>query len=83
MGAPRAPYMARIDKERLITGSWNRIESNQVTDYNTPLDIRNISLLVFPLILDLNHLSASESSLIVLRIYISPLYLDRNTLSSN
>ena len=35
MGAPRAPYMAKTDKERLATGFWNRIESNQATDYNT------------------------------------------------
>ena len=34
MGAPRAPYMAKTDKERLATGFWNRIESNQATDYN-------------------------------------------------
>ena len=32
MGAPRAPYMAKTDKERLATGFWNRIESNQATD---------------------------------------------------
>ena len=35
MGALRAPYMAKTDKERLATGFWNRIESNQVTDCNT------------------------------------------------
>ena len=35
MGAPRAPYMAKTDKERLATGFWNRIESNQATDCNT------------------------------------------------
>ena len=34
MGAPRAPYMAKTDKERLATGFWNRIESNQATDCN-------------------------------------------------
>ena len=39
MGDPRAPYMARTDKERLATGFWNRIESNQATDYNTPLSL--------------------------------------------
>ena len=33
-GAPRAPYMAKTDKERLATGFWNRIESNQATDCN-------------------------------------------------
>ena len=32
MGAARAPYMAKTDKERLATGFWNRIESNQATD---------------------------------------------------
>ncbi|KAK3167554.1 hypothetical protein OEA41_010681 [Lepraria neglecta] len=26
--------MAKTDKERLATGFWNRIESNQATDYN-------------------------------------------------
>ena len=35
MGAARAPYMAKTDKERLATGFWNRIESNQATDCNT------------------------------------------------
>ena len=35
MGAPRAPYMAKTDKERLATGFWNRIESNQATDCNS------------------------------------------------
>ena len=35
MGAPRAPYMAKTDKERLATGFWNRIESNQAMDCNT------------------------------------------------
>ena len=83
MGVPRAPYMAKTDKERLVTGFWNRIESNQVTDYNTPLDARNISLIALPLILDPKYLSASEKLLIVLRTHISPLYPDRNTLSSN
>ena len=34
MGAARAPYMAKTDKERLATGFWNRIESNQATDCN-------------------------------------------------
>ena len=34
MGAPGAPYMAKTDKERLATGFWNRIESNQATDCN-------------------------------------------------
>ena len=34
MGAPRAPYMAKTDKERLATGFWNRIESNQAADCN-------------------------------------------------
>ena len=34
MGAPKAPYMAKKDKERLATGFWNRIESNQATDCN-------------------------------------------------
>ena len=34
MGAPRA---AKTDKERLTTGFWNRIESNQATDCNTYL----------------------------------------------
>ena len=38
MGAARAPYMAKTDKERLATGFWNRIESNQATDCNTPLN---------------------------------------------
>ena len=65
MAALRAPYMARTDKERLVTGFWNRIESNQATDCNTPLDARNISLLALPSILDPKHLSASERSLIV------------------
>ena len=27
--------MAKTDKERLATGFWNRIESNQATDCNT------------------------------------------------
>ena len=35
MGDPRAPYIAKTDKERLATGFWNRIESNQATDCNT------------------------------------------------
>ena len=35
MGAPRAPYMAKTDKERLATGFWNRIESNQAAECNT------------------------------------------------
>ena len=35
MGAPRSLYVAKIDKERLATGFWNRIESNQATDCNT------------------------------------------------
>ena len=35
MEAFRAPYMAKTDKERLATGFWNRIESNQATDCNT------------------------------------------------
>ena len=26
--------MAKTDKERLATGFWNRIESNQAADYN-------------------------------------------------
>ena len=26
--------MAKTDKERLVTGFWNRIESNQATDCN-------------------------------------------------
>ncbi|KAK3168224.1 hypothetical protein OEA41_004670 [Lepraria neglecta] len=30
-----AEYMAKTDKERLATGFWNRIESNQATDCNT------------------------------------------------
>ena len=34
MMAPKAPYMAKTDKERLATGFWNRIESNQATDCN-------------------------------------------------
>ena len=34
MGAPRPPYMAKTDKERLATGFWNRIESNQAADCN-------------------------------------------------
>ena len=34
MGPLRAPYMGKIDKERLATGFWNRIESNQATDCN-------------------------------------------------
>ena len=34
MEAPRAPYMAKTDKERLVTGFWNGKESNQVTDCN-------------------------------------------------
>ena len=34
MGAARAPYMAKTDKERLATGFWNRIDSNQATDCN-------------------------------------------------
>ena len=34
MGAPGAPYMAKTDKERLATGFWNRIESNQAADCN-------------------------------------------------
>ena len=34
MGAPRVPYMAKTDKERLATGFWNRIESNQAADCN-------------------------------------------------
>ena len=38
MGAPRAPYMAKTDKERLATGFWNRIESNQATDCNMEQD---------------------------------------------
>ena len=29
------PYMAKTDKERLATGFWNRIESNQAADCNT------------------------------------------------
>ena len=33
-GGPKAPYMAKTDKERLATGFWNRIESNQATDCN-------------------------------------------------
>ena len=37
MGAPRAPYMAKTDKERLATDFWNRIESNQATDCNKNL----------------------------------------------
>ena len=65
MGAPRAPYMAKTDKERLAIGFWNRIESNQATDCNTPLDARNISLLALPQILDPKYLSASERSLII------------------
>ena len=35
MGALGAPYMAKTDKERLATGFWNRIESNQATDCNS------------------------------------------------
>ena len=35
MGTPRAPYMAKTDKERLATGFWNRIESNKATDCNS------------------------------------------------
>ena len=27
--------MAKTDKERLVTGFWNRIDSNQATDYNS------------------------------------------------
>ena len=34
MGPPRVLYMAKIDKERLATGFWNRIESNQAADWN-------------------------------------------------
>ena len=34
MGASRALYMAKTDKERLATGFWNRKESNQATDCN-------------------------------------------------
>ena len=33
-GALGTPYMAKTDKERLATGFWNRIESNQATDCN-------------------------------------------------
>ena len=35
MGPPRGLYMAKTDKERLATGFWNRIESNQAADCNT------------------------------------------------
>ena len=34
-GALGPPYMAKTDKERLATGFWNRIESNQAADCNT------------------------------------------------
>ena len=41
MGAPRAPYMAKTDKERLATGFWNRIESNQANGLQQ-LEIKGI-----------------------------------------
>ena len=43
--------MAKTDKERLATGFWNRIESNQATDCNRnersslQLGLRNIGLI--------------------------------------
>ena len=43
MGAPRAPYMAKTDKERLATGFWNRIESNQATDCNSQKSTEGLS----------------------------------------
>ena len=39
MGAPRASYMAKTDKERLVTGFWNCIESNQATGCNIVIRI--------------------------------------------
>ena len=39
MGAPRVPYMAKTDKERLATGFWNRIESNQAANCNTDINL--------------------------------------------
>ena len=38
MGVPRAPYMAKTDKERLATGFWNCRESNQAADCNRVCD---------------------------------------------
>ena len=50
MGAAMAPYVAKTDKERLATGFWNRIESNQATDCNISFAVhKTISREIIPL----------------------------------
>ena len=62
--------MAKTDKERLATGFWNRIESNQAADYNILLAL--FSLMQVPRQIGIGCLSDKRVSVEMLA-FLAPL----------